>query len=123
MCNYNSVITRSETFKYNLNSKIELMEMDKEGKYFSWGKVIGDKRQRTVSIPNPDCRSKKFSKYFEVGAEVKLTPVLRGGYPFINLVRAVSSGKQRVVSIPLNTWRNFPIGTKVKIYPFRKVGK
>lgn len=106
------------------------MIKDKAG-YFSKGKVIGSKIQRTVTIPLSDW------KYMEVGSKITIYPIkeikfkvpspskitgkecarYETGYPVTKTIKLIGNGRQRNVTIPKDDWDNYPIGTKVKMYP------
>ncbi len=88
------------------------MIKDKEGLWFSKGKLIGNEKQLTLTIPKPDW------KCFEVNSRAILHS--KSGITITRKVKAIGNGKQRVLSIPQDDFDIFSKGDNIIVYPLKQ---
>ena len=86
------------------------MIKNKDGTWCAISEIIGNDKQLTATISNPNW------KYFEVGSKVKVISI-NGSSEFYRRIRLIGNGKQRNISIPREEWTNFNKGDKIKIFP------
>jgi len=86
------------------------MLRDKKKFYFSKGKIIGNKRQLTITIPLSDW------KFFDVGSRAKIFPKDEYILHIVKPIRAIGT-KQRIVTIPFSDRDIFKKGDIVRMYP------